>query len=272
PPAIATPAAPARSTNVRRVNLSCPCDIAPPLAFAVVLSRHSTLRRGVSAVNGASQVPGTGVPGTSVLGLDVGGRADLAAVPLDELLDELVGVVVRDLPRRGLHQVGARAFERPGDAVVQGELPEPDGVDHDAGRVRRVPDLELQLDVQRHVAEARALEADVRPLAVFQPRHVVGWADVHGVGLEAVLDLARDRLGLGDLLRLQSLTLEHVLEVHVAAEVELVGPVDGEAPVFEEPGQDTVHDGGANLALDVVPDDGHAGHFELGGPFGVAGD
>src|SRR6267378_8680655 len=100
--------------------------------------------------------------------LDLRGRrrGDLAAVALDELLDELCGVVVLDLPRRRLHQVGARALERPGNAVVQCELREPDGVDHDAGRVRRVPDLELELDVQRHVAEARALEPDVCPLAV----------------------------------------------------------------------------------------------------------
>ena len=45
----------------------------------------------------------------------------------------------------------------------------------------RVPHLELELDVERHVAEVAALEADVRPLAVVEPRHVVRRADVHVV-------------------------------------------------------------------------------------------
>ena len=53
-----------------------------------------------------------------------------------------------------------------------------DGVDDDTGRVRRVPDLELELDVDRLIAEAAALEADVRPLAIGEPRHVVARADV----------------------------------------------------------------------------------------------
>ena len=98
-------------------------------------------------------------------------------------------------------------------------------------------------------------------------------ADVDVVGVEdVVLQLAGDGLGLRDLLGLQPLTLEHVLEVHVAAEVQLVGVVEGEAAVLEEAGQDAVDDGGADLALDVVADDRHAGVTELAGPFGVRGD
>src|SRR6267378_2301353 len=60
----------------------------------------------------------------------------LAAVALDELLGELARVVVLDLLGRRLHQVRARLDERAGDPVVQRELREPHGVDHDAGRVR----------------------------------------------------------------------------------------------------------------------------------------
>src|SRR5947209_7324057 len=71
------------------------------------------------------------------------------------LLDERLGVpprlVVRALVVRRLHQVGGGAVELPADAVVERELAAADRVDHDAGRVRRVPHLELQLDVQRHV-------------------------------------------------------------------------------------------------------------------------
>ena len=104
-------------------------------------------------------------------------------------------------------------------------------------------------------------------LRSFEPGHVVRRPDVDVVGVEdVVLDLAGHGLGLGDLLRLEALALEHVLEVHVAAEVELVGAVEGEATVLEEPGEDPVDDGGAHLALDVVTDDGHAGVAELARP------
>ena len=93
--------------------------------------------------------------------------------------------------------------------------------------------------------------------------------DVVGVE-DVVLDLARHGLGLRDLLGLEPLALEHVLEVHVPAEVELVGPVEGEPPVLEQPGEHPVDDGGPHLALDVVTDDRDAGLAELGCPFRVA--
>src|SRR5205823_14105336 len=66
------------------------------------------------------------------------GRLDrrAPAVALDELLGELMCLVILDLNGRRLHQVRARLDERAGDAVVQCELREPDGVDDDAGRVR----------------------------------------------------------------------------------------------------------------------------------------
>ena len=79
------------------------------------------------------------------------------------------------------------------------------------------------------------------------------------VRVELVVELAGDGLGLRDLLRLEALALEHVLEVHVAADVELVGAVEHHAAVLEEAGEDAVDDGGADLALDVVADDRHAG-------------
>src|SRR4029450_8086586 len=41
--------------------------------------------------------------------------------------------------------------------------------------------LELELDGQRHVAEVATLEADERPLAIVEPRHVVGGTVVHVV-------------------------------------------------------------------------------------------
>ncbi len=74
------------------------------------------------------------------------------------------------------------------------------------------------------------------------------------------------------LLRLEPLALEHVHEVHVPAEVQLVRVVEGEAPVLEQAGERAVDDRGAHLALDVVTDDGHPGGGEPVGPLGVGGD
>src|SRR5262245_48075044 len=76
------------------------------------------------------------------------------------LADELLRVVVRDRVRhllgRGLHEIRARPLQRATDALVERELAHADGVDHDPGGVGRVPDLELQLHVQRHAAERLA--------------------------------------------------------------------------------------------------------------------
>src|SRR3712207_6914749 len=77
---------------------------------------------------------------------------------------------------------------------------------------------------------------------------------------------------LGDLLGLQALALEHVLEVHVAADVELHRAVELHAAVLEQLGQHPVGDGRADLALDVVADDRDAGGGELVRPRLGAGD
>ena len=53
----------------------------------------------------------------------------------------------------------------------------------------------------------------------------------------------------------QPLALEHVQEVGVAAEIELVGAVEPDAALAEQVGQHAVDDGRADLALDVVADD-----------------
>jgi hypothetical protein len=68
------------------------------------------------------------------------------------------------------------------------------------------------------------------------------------------------------------LALEHVLEVHVAADVQLVGAVQDDAAVLEQLGHDAVGDGRADLALDVVADDRDARGAELLGPLRRAGD
>ena len=89
---------------------------------------------------------------------------------------------------------------------------------------------------------------------------------------EVVADLRCHRLGLGDLLRLQTIALEHVLEVHVAADVQLVRAIEDDATVFEELRHDSVGDGRPDLALDVVADDRQAGVLELLRPLRGPGD
>src|SRR5215208_5063535 len=120
----------------------------------------------------------------------VGGLA--RAVVQDELLDHVPGRLVAELHRRRLHEVGARADQWAGDAAVQRELRAPQCVDHDAGGVRAVPDLELELDVERHVPERLPLEADLRPLAVLEPGHVVAGADVDVLLVELLAHLRLD--------------------------------------------------------------------------------
>src|ERR671919_498766 len=193
-------------------------------------------------------------------------------VAQDELLDHLPGRIVGELHRRRLHEVGRGADQRPADPSVHGQLRAPDRVDHDAGRVGRVPHLELQVDRQRDVTEGLSLEPDLRPLPVLEPRHVVRRADVDVVGVEPIAELALHRLGLRHLLRGEALALQHVLEVHVSAEVQLVGAVQPDAAVLEELGQHPVDDRRADLRLDVIADDRQAGVAEKLRPLGIRGD
>src|SRR4051794_39561772 len=78
----------------------------------------------------------------------------------DEALESCPGDVVRPLLGRGLHQPGRRSAEGALDPAIERDLARANGVDHHARGVGRVPDLELQLDVDRLIAEAAALEAD----------------------------------------------------------------------------------------------------------------
>src|SRR5215475_9574156 len=200
---------------------------APPGQGGALTWWYRTVARGRRAPGGSS-----------------GSVLDLVA---DERLDGGVRVVVGILHRRRLHEVARRRKDRTGQLAVHGDLAGAQRVDDDARRVRRVVHLELELGVQRYVAERAPLHADVRPLAVVEPRDVVGRADVHIALRHLVRDLRGDRLGLRDLLGDQAVALQHVHEVHVAAEVELVGAQQLDATVFEELRQRTMHDRGTDL-------------------------
>src|SRR6266542_57355 len=237
-----------------------------------VANSHRKSRDSRTSRARASVVPRFTAPpprGAALRGLDVeeGGPVGALGGPVadDELLDHLPGGLVGELHRGRLHEVGRGPDQRPGHPAVQGHPGGADRVDHDPRRVRRVPHLELQLDVQRHVAERLALQPDLGPLAVLQPRHVVRRADVDVRLVQRLAELRLHRLRLGLLLREQALSLQHVHEVHVAAEVQLVGPVQPDAAVLEQLGEDAVHDRGAHLALDVVAHDGEPRLGELPG-------
>src|SRR5207237_5010609 len=77
----------------------------------------------------------------------------LTGTALDVFLHALARPVVRDLARRRLHEVRRRRHDRAAEAPVERELAAAYCVDDDSGAVRRVPDLELYLRVQRYVAE-----------------------------------------------------------------------------------------------------------------------
>ena len=62
---------------------------------------------------------------------------------------------------------------------------------------------------------------------------------------------------------LSRLALQHVEEVGIAAGVELIGAVEADAAIGEQPRQRAMDDGCADLALDVVADDRQAGVAEF---------
>src|SRR5581483_8716148 len=138
-----------------------------------------------------------------------------SVIAADEGFGALARLVIGELPRRRLHEIARWPDQRAADAAIERQLGAADGVDHDARRVRRVPDFELQLAIQRHVAEGRAFEPDIAPFAVGQPRHMVARADMDVVRRHLVADLARHRAGLRALLRIEALALEHVEEIGI---------------------------------------------------------
>ena len=66
--------------------------------------------------------------------------------------------------------------------------------------------------------------------------------------------------------------LEHVVEVGVAADVELARALEAHPAVHEELGEDPVDDGGAHLRLDVVAHHGQAALLEAPPPVALARD
>ena len=92
------------------------------------------------------------------------------------------------------------------------------------------------------------------------------------LGLKTFVELRLDRLGLGDFFRLEPVLRQHVEKIGVAAGVELIGAVERNPPIAEQPGQRAVDDGGPDLALDVVADDRQPGLAEARRPSRIGGN
>src|SRR4051794_1331607 len=191
---------------------------------------------------------------------------------LDEGAGPAARFVVGTLLRRRFHEVARWTGQHAADTAVHSQLRATDGIDHYAGGVGRIPYFKSDLSTQRHTAERGALETDEGELAVGKPRHVVAGADVNVVCFQRNIKLAGNRLRLGYLLRSQPLPLQHVLEIGIAADVELVGSIEPHAAFSKQVGENAVQDRGADLALDVIADDGKAGLFEAAAPCGIGSD
>ena len=95
---------------------------------------------------------------------------------------------------------------------------------------------------------------------------------MHIVRVHIVRHHGSDGASLGNLLGFQARTLQHVHEVHIAAHIKLVRAVQAHATIFEQAGEHAMRDRGADLGLDVVTDDRHAGITELLSPLRIGGD
>src|SRR5262245_56322739 len=162
----------ARIANSRRK--SC-ARSAPRARSSVTSAGVAAICRRPSGLRGVEEAGPVGVRGR--------------VVALDEGLHHLARHVVAELHRWRLHEVGGRTDQRAAPSTVLGELGAPERVDDHPGGVRRVPHLELHLDRQRDVPEVAPLEPDQRPLAILEPRYVVGRTDVDVVLAQRLLEL-----------------------------------------------------------------------------------
>src|SRR5690606_37433557 len=106
------------------------------------------------------------------------GSMELGVAPRKEIQRALPRFSGSELLRRGLHEVARGAEQGTAGAATERELGAAYRVDDDAGRVRGIPDFKLQFGIERHTAERRALNPDIGPFAISEPRHVIARADM----------------------------------------------------------------------------------------------
>src|SRR5660397_272406 len=71
-----------------------------------------------------------------------------------------------------------------------------------------------------------------------------------------IVQLRRNRVGFGDLLTLQALTLQPVQEVCVATHIQLTGPFQPHSALTHKMGENSVDDSSTDLILDIIADYG----------------
>src|SRR4029453_4499039 len=79
------------------------------------------------------------------------------ALAADELLDAAIGFVVGHLHGRMLREIGGKEMKNPADPAIQCQFATANRVDSDAGRVGRILDRKLEVDLHRHIAKEPAL-------------------------------------------------------------------------------------------------------------------
>src|SRR5258708_4585842 len=79
---------------------------------------------------------------------------------------------------------------------------------------------------------------------------------------QIIVELACDCVRLTDLLRLETLAFEHIVEVSVAADIQLHCALKLDSTFAEETGQYAVYNCCTYLALDVITDHRQIGFFE----------
>src|SRR6516165_7093887 len=116
------------------------------------------------------------------------------------------------------------------------------------------------------------LDTDEADLVISLPRNVIGRSDVDIPAVERMIKLRLNGLRLRDLFRRDPSALQHIEEVGVAAGVELISPIDADAPVGKQPSQCPMYDRRTELAFDVITNDGDPGLPKLLCPIRVRGE
>ena len=160
----------------------------------------------------------------------------------------------------------------PAFTALQRDFAATDRIHHAGGRVRAVFHRQAQFQVHGNIAPLVAFQTQEAQLVVLLPGNIVRGANVDILVLKTGGQHGLHRFGLGRLLAAQTLTVQHVHKVGVAAGVQLIGALHIDAARAKQAGQHAVDDGGADLSLDVVTDDGDALFGEFAFPLGAAGD
>ena len=103
------------------------------------------------------------------------------------------------------------------DAAIERNLAATNGVDDDAGRIRRVFHGQFQIDFHWHITEHATFHPNKADFIIALPRDVVARADVNVFIGQSFTHDRLHRLGFGSLLRDQARPVQHIQKIGVAA-------------------------------------------------------